>query len=168
MIRTVQITDTDSTVDYGTNKVAFASSQALRMGKTGASGAKVITAAVKHNIIIPVPVLANLANSMVLQIAVPFPFTLDSALFRVGDKAVTTAAKSVTVQAKVSGTNVTGGTVALVSADLTPTGATKALSAITGANTGAAGGTVEIECSSVTAFAEGNGWFECTVTELSE
>lgn len=125
---------------------------------------QLVTQLHKHTVLIPVVALANLANSMVLKVAVPYPFILNSINFRVGDKAVTTAAKTVTVQAKISGTNVTGGTVDLVSADLGTTGATKALSAITGANTGAADGTIEIECSSVTAFVEGNGWFECNVT----
>ena len=166
MKATLRITDADSVLNPEENlDIAYSTSKALRFA---VNSKKVITVAVKHNIIIPVAALANLVNSQVLKIAVPFPFTLDSALFRVGDKAVTTAAKAATVQTKVSGTNTTGGTVELVSADLTPTGATKALSAITGANTGAAGGTIEIAVSGVTAFAEGNGWFECTVTELSE
>lgn len=168
MIRTVQITDTDSTVDHGTNKVAFASSSALRMGKTGASGAKVIASTVKHTIILPIVGLANIADAQVLKVAVPFPFTLNSLLFRVGDKAVTTAAKLSTLTAQVAGVSCTGGAVALTSANCTPSAATVAGSAITAGNTGAAGDTVGVVASSTTAFVEGNGWLEFNVTELSE
>lgn len=108
--------------------------------------------------------LADFANSQVWKIAVPYAFTVKSALFRVG-KAATTAAKAATMTLTVSGNAVTGGVISLTSANCTPTGASVAASAISGANaTGAAAGTIEFTASSVTAFVEGDGYFEVVVT----
>ena len=71
------------------------------------------------------------------------------------DKVVTTAAKLFTANLEIGTTNVTGGEVALTSANCTPLGARVAGSAITAANTGSASDTISIEAASVTAFAEG-------------
>lgn len=71
------------------------------------------------------------------------------------DKVVTTAAKLFTANLEIGTTNVTGGEVALTSANCTPLGARVAGAAITAANTGSASDTISIEAASVTAFAEG-------------
>lgn len=69
----------------------------------------------------------------------------------------TTAAKAATLNLEIGTTNVTGGEVALTSANCTPLGAVVAGSAITAANTGSAAATISVESASVTAFVEGAG-----------
>lgn len=119
-------------------------------------------------IIIPVSALANLANSQVLKIALPYAFAVTAAGFRVGDKAVTTGAKAATATVQISGTAVTGGVISLTSANCTPSGALVASTAITALNsTFTPGSTLEVAISGVTAFAEGDGWFEFTVLPTS-
>jgi hypothetical protein len=164
MRRQINITDTDSVtpeVPRDQQDVGYVANEMLGFHPTDK---RLVSQLQKVLIILPVAALANLANSQVLKIPVPFPFILNSVAFRVGDKAVTTAAKTATVQVQISGTPCIGGTVALVSADLTPSGAKKDLSAITALNVGAADATLEIAVSAVTAFAEGDGWFEFNVT----
>lgn len=75
----------------------------------------------------------------------------------VADKVVTTASKLATLNAEIDTTNLTGGTIALTSAALTPKGARVASSRITGANRLVRESTLSIEASSVTQFAEGTG-----------
>lgn len=119
-------------------------------------------------ITIPVSGLANLANAQVLKIAIPYAFAVVSAGFRVGDKAVTTAAKAATATVQISGVAVTGGVMSLTSANCTPSGALVASTPITGLNsTFTPGSTLEVAISGVTAFAEGDGWFELTVLPTS-
>lgn len=72
--------------------------------------------------------------------------------------AVTTAAKAATLNAEIDTTNVTGGTVALTSAALTPKGARVASARITAANRLEKTSKLSIEASAVTAFVEGDGW----------
>lgn len=75
----------------------------------------------------------------------------------VADKPVTTASKLLTLNAEIDTTNVTGGTVALTSAALTPKGAVVAASRMTAANRLERESKLSIEASAVTAFAEGTG-----------
>lgn len=70
---------------------------------------------------------------------------------------VTTASRAATLNLEIGAVDVTGGAVALTSANCTPMGATIAGTAITAANTFAATDTISVEASSVTAFAEGSG-----------
>jgi len=70
---------------------------------------------------------------------------------------VTTGSKAATLNVEIGTTNVTGGEVALTSANCTPLGAVVAGSAVTAANTGAANATISVEAASVTAFSEGAG-----------
>lgn len=121
-----------------------------------------------QTVIIPVAAMANLANAQTLKIALPFAFVVTTAAFRVGDKAVTTGAKAATATVQISGTAVTGGVMSLTSANCTPSGAAVASTAITANNqTQSVGQTLEVAISSVTAFAEGDGWFEFTVLPVS-
>lgn len=117
--------------------------------------------------VLAVPVMANLANSAVLKLAVPYAFVVSSVLWRQGSKAVTTGAKLATATLQISGTPATGGVVSLTSAACTPAGAVVAGTPVTGLNSGAVGGTVEIAISAVTAFVEGDGWFEVTILPTS-
>lgn len=117
-------------------------------------------------LIIPIPALSALANAEVLAIGVPFPFKLVSALVRVGI-AATTAAKAATLTAQVNGVSVTGGVMALTSANMTPSGATVAATAVTAGNVAnASGGSVGAVVSAVTAFGEGSGQLELTIQHL--
>lgn len=83
-----------------------------------------------------------------------YAFKIISIAARVS-KVVTTAAKAVTLNLEIDTTNVTGGLVALTSANCTPLGAAIAGSAITAANTGSATSKISLEAASVTAFSEG-------------
>jgi hypothetical protein len=71
---------------------------------------------------------------------------------------VTTAAKAATLNLEVGATNVTGGTIALTSANCTPLGAIVAKgAAFTAGTTFGAADTISVEAASVTAFVEGAG-----------
>ena len=76
--------------------------------------------------------------------------------------AVTTGSKAATLNMEIGTTNLTGGSVALTSANCTPAGVQVAGTAITGANSFTATDTISIEAASVTAFAEGSGWLMVT------
>ena len=121
----------------------------------------VLATASAVTIILPLSDLSALANSQVYKIAVPFAFTVTAALLRVGNPA-TTAGGAATLTPRIAGTAITGG---VISATGTyAAGATQAGTAITGLNVGTAGQTLEIAVSAVTAFTEGTGWVEFTVT----
>jgi hypothetical protein len=70
---------------------------------------------------------------------------------------VTTGSRATTLNAEIGTTDLTGGAIALTSANCTPMGAVIAATAITAANTFTATDTISIEASSTTAFAEGSG-----------
>ncbi len=100
--------------------------------------------------------LAKIANGDLLT-----NYTIGCAGRIVGFEAVvtdpaTTAAKLSTLNLEIGTTNVTGGSLALTSANMTPLGAVVAASAITAANTFSATDTISIEAASTTAFVEGS------------
>lgn len=106
---------------------------------------------------IPVPALADVANSGVLARFTPgFAGRIKASAFQVTTP-VTTAAKAATLTPKIAGTSVTGGTVALTSANCTPAGANVAGAAITAANSFTAAQEITVVASSVTTFVEGAG-----------
>lgn len=69
--------------------------------------------------------------------------------------AATTAAKAATLNPTINGVDVTGGTIALTSANATPAGITLPCALITGANTVAAASFIGFKAAGVTAFVEG-------------
>lgn len=71
-------------------------------------------------------------------------------------KAATTAAKLATLNLEIGTTDLTGGVVALTSANCTPAGVAVAGTAITAGNVGTATDSISIEASGVTAFVEGS------------
>lgn len=73
------------------------------------------------------------------------------------DKVVTTASKAATLTPKVGGVAVTGGALALTSANCTPKGTVVTASAITAGNAVTDASAITVTASSVTAFAEGTG-----------
>ncbi|SEG64931.1 hypothetical protein [Bosea lathyri] len=70
---------------------------------------------------------------------------------------VTTAAKLASLNLEIGTTNVTGGVIALTSANSTPLGKVLKATAITGANVLTRTSVLSVEAASVTAFAEGQG-----------
>lgn len=78
---------------------------------------------------------------------------------------VTTASKLTTLNAEIGATNVTGGAVALTSANCTPLGAVIAGSAVTAANAFIYSDTISIEAASTTQFAEGSGVLLITILQ---
>lgn len=108
--------------------------------------------------VISLPIaLAGVTAADVLTTLTPgFAGTITKLEFAV-TTAVTTGAKAATLNAEIGTTNLTGGAVALTSANCTPLGAVISGSAITGNNTFGASDTISIEASSVTAFSEGAG-----------
>jgi len=110
--------------------------------------------------------LADVADGDVLTTFTPgFHGQIDALDFVVGVP-VTTAAKASTLNMEIGTTNLTGGTVALTSANCTPQGAEVAGAAVTAANVFTATDTLSVEASSTTAFAEGDGMLVITYTNL--
>jgi hypothetical protein len=129
---------------------------------SGGTKSDTIAATCVRNLVIIGPfTMALLVNSQVWKATIPYAFTLNSVLFR-ANVAITTAAKAATLTAQINGTPTTGGVVAV--SGTYATGATQAGTAVSGANTGTAGQTLEIAVSGVTAFTEGNGLVELSVT----
>jgi hypothetical protein len=118
----------------------------------------------KAPIVIGIPYnLADIANGDILTDYTPgFAGRIKKIAFAV-TKPATTAAKLATLNMEIGSTNLTGGVVALTSANCTPIGAVIAGSAITAANRFSATDTISIEASSVTAFVEGAGMVLITV-----
>ena len=79
---------------------------------------------------------------------------------------VTTGSKASSINLEIGTTNLTGGVVALTSANCTPRGALVNGSAVTASNTGSAAATLSVEAASTTAFAEGSGWLLVTIQNM--
>lgn len=107
--------------------------------------------------------MALLVNSQIWKMPVQFAFQVNSSTFR-DDVAITTGAKAATLTTQISGVATTGGVIAV--AGTYATGVTQAGTSISGANTGAAAATLEIAVSGVTAFTEGVGHVELSVSNL--
>lgn len=102
--------------------------------------------------------LATLTDADQLTTYVPgFKFKINKVDFRVHIP-VTTAAKASTINLEIGTTDLTGGVVALTSANCATRGVGVAGSAVTAANTGTSADSFSIEASSTTAFVEGSGW----------
>lgn len=112
----------------------------------------------EEEIIVTLPItLAKLANGDIVTDYTPgFNGRVKGIDFIVHDPA-TTGSKASTLNAEIGTTNITGGTVALTSANCTPLGAVVSGSAITGAAGFTKTDTISIEAASTTAFIEGTG-----------
>jgi len=104
--------------------------------------------------------LAGLTNADVLTSFVPgFKFAIEKVMFAV-QAAVTTAAKLATITTKVDAVAITGGVLALTSANCTPKGKVLTGTTVTGANDdnlGSDTSSITLTASAVTAFVEGDG-----------
>jgi len=107
--------------------------------------------------------MALLVNSQLWETVIPYAFQVNSANFRC-DIAITTGAKAATLTTRINTAATTGGVISV--SGTYATGASQAGTAITAANTGTAGQTLEIIASAVTAFTEGYGHVELSVTNL--
>jgi hypothetical protein len=79
---------------------------------------------------------------------------------------VTTAGRSATLNLEIGTTDVTGGVLALTSANCTPLGAKIVGSSITAGSTGSANALLSVEASGVTAFAEGQVILEIWIQNI--
>ncbi len=112
----------------------------------------------EDEIIVSLPItLAGVTAADVLTDYVPGFFGRVKKLEFAVTVPVTTGAKLASLNAEIGSTNVTGGVVALTSANCTPLGARVAMSAITAAAAFTPTDTLSIKAASVTAFAEGAG-----------
>lgn len=109
--------------------------------------------------------LIDLTAATLLLFTPGYAFKVLSMAFTV-EVAATTVAKAVTLTPAIAGVSVTGGVVALTSANCTPVGANVAGSAVTAANTGTAAQTFSIVGSAVTAFVEGSGYIVVRVQNM--
>lgn len=108
--------------------------------------------------ILSIPIiLAKLADGDIVTTYTPgFAGSIVKISFVVTDP-VTTAAKLSTLNLEIGTTDLTGGALALTSANCTPLGAVIDAAAITAANRFGAGDTISVEASSTTTFIEGEG-----------
>ncbi len=108
--------------------------------------------------IVTIPIiLANLADGDIVTEYIPgFAGTIQKASFLVTDP-VTTAAKLSTLNLEIESTDLTGGVIALTSANCTPLGVVIDGTAITADNVFADTEKISVEASSTTTFIEGEG-----------
>ena len=108
-------------------------------------------------IAVPVPALSAIADAGVIARITPgFAGRIIKTSFQ-DTAAVTTGAKATTLTPKIAGTSVTGGVIALTSANMTPIGANVAGSAVTALNTFTNAQEITVVASGTTAFVEGSG-----------
>jgi len=142
----------------GTNWVVLAPGTANQLFKTGGAAANPAWANARGQEILSIPVkLAKVANGDVFTNFVPgFAGTIKKVSFAVFDPVVT-AGKAATLNIEINTTNITGGVVALTSANCAVNGAVINGTAVTAGNVFSATDSISIEASGVTAFVEGEG-----------
>jgi predicted RecA/RadA family phage recombinase len=108
--------------------------------------------------ILTIPVkLAKVATGDVVTTYTPgFAGVIEKMSFVVTDPVIT-GSKAATLNLEIGTANLTGGSLALTSANCTPLGAVIDATAITAGNVFGASDTISVEAASVTAFAEGEG-----------
>jgi hypothetical protein len=130
---------------------------ALTDSTTGTAATTLAAGTGVHTVSIPIQLAQITGAGDVLTTYTPgYKFKVLATAFAVTTR-VTTAAKAATLNLEIGTTNVTGGDVALTSANSGTLGAVVAGSAVTAANTGTSSDTISIEAASVTAFSEGQG-----------
>lgn len=138
---------------------------ALTDSTTGTAGTTLAAGTGVSTIAIPIT-LANVADGDVLTTYTPaYKFKVLRVAFAI-TSAVTTADKATTLNIEIGTTNLTGGEIALTSANCTPLGAVVAGAAITAANTGSSSATISVEASSTTGFVEGAGVLLITIQNM--
>lgn len=147
-------------ISYGASNITITNN----LGFTLAAGAKVVLMfeTVDGNaripFVIPLPPLATItAADIITEMRPGIAGTIEYWEF-VTTIAATTASKAATLNLEIDTTDVTGGTIALTSANVTPKGIVVPAAAITGANVLTRDSKLSVEASAVTAFAEGEGY----------
>jgi len=124
---------------------------------TGGTASSTLAAGVGMETLAVFVNLAQITATTIFNITPGYAFKVLGINFTV-EVAVTTGAKLATITPYVNGVSVTGGALALTSANCTPKGTTVAGSAITAGNSGTSAQTLTLVASGVTAFSEGSGW----------
>lgn len=151
VVQRTAYTQTYSTAD---KTVASPTAETLTDSTTGTASNTLAAGVGKYLLSVPVN-LATVADGDVLtSLPIPHKFKILS-VDAYCTQEVTTAAKATTLNVEIDTTDLTGGAVALTSANLATLGVKVAGSAVTAANTGAADAVISIEAASTTAFAEG-------------
>lgn len=133
------------------NNITFTDNTTGAVSTTLAAGVGQVTIPFATN-------LADITATTLINAYTPgYAFKILAIAFIV-NKAATTAAKAATITPSIGVTAVTGGVLALTSANMTPQGTVLAASAITALNVGTAASTITLTASAVTAFVEGDGW----------
>ena len=142
----------------GTNWLVLAPGTANQLFKTGGAGANPAWANARGQAILSIPIkLARVANGDVLTNFVPgFAGTIKKISLAVTDPVIA-ASKAATLNAEINTTDLTGGVVALTSANCTPNGNVVNGTAVTAANVFSATDSISVEASGTTAFTEGEG-----------
>jgi hypothetical protein len=142
----------------GTNWVVLAPGTVNQLFKTGGAAANPAWANARGQEILSIPIkLAKVANGDVFTNFVPgFAGTIKKVSFAVFDPVVT-ASKAATLNLEINTTDMTGGAVALTSANCAVNGAVINCTAVTAGNVFGATDSISIEASGVTAFVEGEG-----------
>lgn len=160
------ITDNSGGTDPGDDTIAVVTNtQALTDSTTGAAGTTLAAGVGMYTVSLKVALATLTDADIVTDYIVGHKFKLIKMDFAV-DTAVTTAAKASTLDIEIGAVAVTGGDVALTSANATPKGVVVAGTAISGANTGAAGATITILASATTTFIEGDGWITLQIQNM--
>jgi len=145
--------------------VAAATTSLLTNSTTGATATTTLAAGVGVEKLHLWVNFAGLSNADVVTTYTPgFKFKILGVSMGV-QKAATTAAKACTLTTYINATPVTGGVLALTSANMTPKGVVLAGTSVTAANTGTSSDTITITGSS-TAFVEGDGWIILTIQNM--
>jgi len=148
----------DTLIYNGSNWVVLhhGATSGMRL-ETRGHGANPAYAATKEWWIFPIE-LADIADGDLITEWTPgFAGTITD-LIAIVNKAATTADKLATLNMEIETTNLTGGALALTSANMTPKGAKVASSAITAANVFSATQKLSVEASGTTPFIEGSMW----------
>lgn len=133
-------------------------SQVAITDSSGGTNSNTIAAGVGLTIMPIYLQLAQLADGEVISTFTPgFRGKITKVEFYV-EVAVTTASKLSSLNLEIETTNLTGGVIALTSANCTPKGIAVGGSAVTAANIFTAVQQVSVEASSTTTFIEGTGW----------
>jgi len=169
----VIINDLDSWADadpgievttFGASTITFTN----RTGATLAAGSKVRVGLLTwqgppRDIIVPFASMVTLANGDLVTDLVPGIAGYITHVEWVQGKAVTTASKLATINVEIGTTDLTGGVVSLTSALCTPLGKVIAGTRVTAANRIERNSKVSVEATSVTAFAEGDGYLRIKI-----
>lgn len=148
------VTQTGTNASIGIALVSGSSGDLCSVYVTAGSGSGIASSYSVMSIPVQLSQLAN--GDIVTEYTPGFAGSIVKASFAVTVPA-TTAAKAATLNLEIGTTNLTGGVIALTSANCTPLGKVNDGTAITAGNTFTSTDAISVEAASVTAFVEGAG-----------